>query len=101
MTHTIRRQQGVIHEETRVGDEVFDAVIEYAFGTSDRYLTTVSRDKNGGYHIARISHYETAEGKGWDRSTLDETRPTRALPAAFQGKRSACVTAWRSAFIAM
>ena len=86
VTHTFRRQDGVLHEETRVGREVYDAVIDYAFGTSDRYLTTVSRDASGGYHIARLSYYETAEGKGWDRSALDKTHPTRAQPAGFQGE---------------
>ena len=68
------------------GREVFDAVIEYAFGTSDRYLTMVSRDASGGYHIARLSYYQTPEGKGWDRSTLDKIHPTRAHPAGFQGE---------------
>ena len=84
--HTIQRHDRVIRAETRVGSEVFDAVIEYAFGTIDRALTMVSRDKKGDYHIARLSHYDTAEGRGWDRSTLDETRPTRAHPRQFQGQ---------------
>jgi predicted CXXCH cytochrome family protein len=68
-----------------VGSEVFDAVIEYAFGTADRYVTTVSRDAAGGYHIARLSYYNTAEGRGWDRSTLDETHPRPTHAAEFQG----------------
>ena len=76
VTHTIHERDGVLREETRVGREVFDAVIEYAFGTSDRYLTTVSRDASGGYHIARLSYYDTPEGKGWDRSALDKTHPS-------------------------
>ena len=85
VTHTFQKRDGIVHEETRVGREVFDAVIDYAFGTADRYLTTVSRDTSGGYHIARLSYYQTKEGKGWDRSTLDLTHPTRAHPARFQG----------------
>ena len=86
VTHAFQKREGVLHEETRVGREVFDAVVEYAFGTSDRYLTAVSRDASGGYHISRLSYYQTLEGKGWDRSTLDRTRPTRAHPAEFQGE---------------
>jgi tetratricopeptide (TPR) repeat protein len=86
VTHTFRQREGALHEETRVGREVFDAVIEYAFGTGDRYLTMVSRDANGGYHISRLSYYHTPDGKGWDRSTLDMTHPTRAHPAEFQGE---------------
>jgi tetratricopeptide (TPR) repeat protein len=86
VTHTFQKRDGVLHEETRVGGTIFDAVVEYAFGTGDRYLTTVSRDPSGGYHIARLSYYQTPEGKGWDRSTLDETHPTRTHPAEFQGE---------------
>jgi len=86
VTHTFQRREGVLREETRVGREVFDAVIEYAFGTGDRSLTMVSRDASGGYHISRLSYYHTPEGKGWDRSTLDMTHPTRAHPAEFQGE---------------
>jgi predicted CXXCH cytochrome family protein len=86
VTHTYQRREGVLHEETRVGRDLFDAVVEYAFGTNDRYLTAVSRDASGGYHIARLSYYQTPEGKGWDRSTLDRTHPTRARPHEFQGE---------------
>ncbi len=86
VTHTFHRRDGVLREETRVGDEVFDAVIEYAFGTGDRYVTMVGRDASGRYHMSRLSYYHTPEGKGWDRSTLDMTHPTRAHPAEFQGE---------------
>jgi predicted CXXCH cytochrome family protein len=85
VTHTFQKRDGMVREETRVGHEVFDAVIDYAFGTADRYLTTVSRDASGGYHVSRLSYYQTPEGKGWDRSVLDLTHPTRAQPAGFQG----------------
>ena len=84
--HTFQRREGMLHEDTRVGREVFDAVVEYAFGTGDRYLTTVSRDASGGYHIARLTYYQTPEGKGWDRSTLDPTHPAHANPDGFLGK---------------
>ena len=83
--HISRGARARLREDTRVGHEVFDAVIEYAFGTSDRYLTMVSRDASGGYHIARLSYYDTPEGKGWDRSTLDTTHPTRATPGRVSG----------------
>ncbi len=86
VTHTFQKREGVLREETRVGHEVFDAVIEYAFGTDDRYLTMVSHDASDGYHISRLSYYQTHEEKGWDRSTLDHTHPTRANPAEFQGE---------------
>jgi Tfp pilus assembly protein PilF len=86
VTHTIERKAGAIRIETRVGDQVFDSVIEYAFGTADRYLTMVGRDPIGRYRIARLSYFHTSEGHGWDRSTLDMTHPTRAHPSDFQGE---------------
>ncbi len=87
VTHTFRRRNdGTLVEETRVGKDVLDAVVEYAFGTDDRYLTMVSRDSGGGYHIGRLSYYNTPEGKGWDRSTLDDIHATTGRPADLQGK---------------
>ncbi len=77
VSHTIERDGRTLRAETRVGSRVFRAVIEYAFGTSDRYLTMVGRDQSGGYRIARLSYYQTGEGQGWDRSALDRTRPAR------------------------
>lgn len=84
--HTFERRKGVLHEQTRVGSRAFDAVIEYAFGTKDRYLTMVSRDSEGGYRIARLSYYDTPKGNGWDRSVLDVTYPSRDRADDFQGQ---------------
>jgi Flp pilus assembly protein TadD len=85
VTHDFRLQDGKIRAEARVGQQVFTAVIDYAFGTADRYLTMVSRDSNGKFRIARLSHFVTPQGGGWDRSALDRTHPTREYPAEFQG----------------
>jgi tetratricopeptide (TPR) repeat protein len=86
VSHTFNRHDGTLTEQTRVGNQVFEAVIEYAFGTRDRYLTMVSHDAKNNYHIARLSYYDTSEKKGWDRSPLDRTHPTRAQAADFQGE---------------
>jgi predicted negative regulator of RcsB-dependent stress response len=86
VTHAIRKRDGVIREDTTVGHDVYSAVIDYAFGTRDRSLTMVGRDEHGRYHIGRLSYYDTSEGRGWDRSTLDTTHPTRAHPDEFQGE---------------
>ncbi len=86
VTHTILERDGAVREQTRVGRDVYEAVIEYAFGTRDRYLTMVSRDANGGYRIARLSYYDTPEGRGWDRSGLDKIHPAREHGAEFQGE---------------
>jgi hypothetical protein len=85
VTHAFHRQGGVLSAQTRVGGQVFDAVIDYAFGTVDRYVTMVSRDASGGYRIARLSYYQTPEGKGWDKSVLERFQPSRTRPEEFQG----------------
>ncbi len=84
VTHTIQERGGALWEETRVEDTVFASLIEYAFGTSDRSLTMVSRDAGGLYHTVRMSYYRGVDGEGWDRSLLDTLHPDR--PDKFQGE---------------
>jgi len=86
VSHAFKKQNGAIWEETTVGRDVNRAIVEYAFGTSDRYLTMVSRDARGAYHIARLSYYDTLEGRGWDRTILDITEPSRGRAQEFQGQ---------------
>ena len=88
VTHALLLRDGKLWEETRGGHEVARSVIEYAFGTIDRYLTMVSRNKNGEYHVARLSYYNAPEGRGWDRSALDKTHSVDRAGqiASFQGE---------------
>jgi predicted CXXCH cytochrome family protein len=62
VTHAYRLSDGSLREETRVGSG---------------YLTMVGRDARGNYRIARLSYYDTADGRGWDRSALDKIHPAR------------------------
>jgi predicted CXXCH cytochrome family protein len=82
-THAVRQVDGAVIEETRVGGEVMRSVVEYAFGTSDRYLTMVLRDSSGRSRNMRLSYYCTAEGRGWERTSLDDNEPRVAED--FQG----------------
>ncbi len=84
VTHAIKEVNGALWEETRVGDTVLRSLIEYAFGTSERYLTMVSRDAHDQYRMARLSYHHTAEGQGWDRTFLAVGDPTQ--PEDFQGE---------------
>ena len=90
VTHEFGLRQGTLWETTRTGHEVFDAVIEYAFGTSDRYLTMVTRNTRGEFHIARLSYYNTPEGRGWDRSSLDKIHPSPRLSRGISGRACQC-----------
>jgi hypothetical protein len=84
VTHAIVEREGVVEEETHVGDTIYRAVVEFAFGTADRYVTSVHRDAKGGYRIARMSWYCSADGKGWDYSALDNITATKG--DQFQGQ---------------
>jgi tetratricopeptide (TPR) repeat protein len=84
VTHAIKEVDGTLWEETRVGDTVLRSLIEYAFGTSERYVTMVSRDARGRYRTARLSYHHTADGQGWDRTFLDVGDPIQ--PEDFLGE---------------
>jgi hypothetical protein len=57
--------------ETRTDKEVFRSVVEYAFGTPERYLTMIARGEDGTYRGVRLSYYHTATCSGWCRTAGD------------------------------
>src|SRR5262249_4834775 len=75
VTHDFRRREGSLQVETRAGEEVQRAAIDYAFGSRDRFMTFVARDERGRSRILRISHYQSPRGSGWDLSTGLPQRP--------------------------
>ena len=84
VTHAITEVDGALWEETRVRDTVLRSLVEYAFGTSERYLTMVTRDARNQFRMARLSYYHTADGQGWDRTFLAVGDPTE--PEDFVGE---------------
>ena len=100
VTHTFAKRDGALHQQTRVGNEVFDAVIEYAFGTHDRYLTTISQDGAGAITLHGCRTIETSEEKAG--SARRWTPRIRRVPGrlSFKANRSVCGTVWPSAFSA-
>ncbi len=77
VTHTITRHEDRIEATAHKGEVVHKAVVEYAFGTPDRYVTMVGRDKDGTYRALRLSSYAGAKGTDWDLSAGDEVHPRR------------------------
>jgi tetratricopeptide (TPR) repeat protein len=68
--HTIRRTEGGrLQQETQVDGQVLRAVVEYAFGSGDRGLTLVGRDKTGQARELRLSHYRSRANAFWDVTT--------------------------------
>ena len=68
VTHTFDRERDKIHVKTKAGDRVFNTVVEYAFGTRERYITMIGRDDEHDFRALRLSYYHNAEGSGWGRT---------------------------------
>jgi len=75
VTHTFTRDQGRIEVKTRAGDDIFNTVVEYAFGIRGRYITMIGRDDKRKYRALRLSSYETAAGTIWGRTAGDVPNP--------------------------
>jgi hypothetical protein len=69
VTHTFRREDGRVRIETRVQDKVLRAVVAYAFGSPDHYVSLVGRDAQGHPYILRLSHFQAGRDSGWVRTT--------------------------------
>ncbi len=67
--HEFRRDGGRIRFETEAGHKVRRAVVDYAFGSADHYVSLVGRDDAGRPQILRLSRYDTGRDSGWVRTT--------------------------------
>jgi tetratricopeptide (TPR) repeat protein len=85
--HALHRgPDGLIRQETKAGGQVFDAVVQYAFGSGDRGLTLVGRDASGRAHELRLSDYPLVHGEGagakdaanWDVTSGHPRNPNKA-----------------------
>ena len=72
---TFRRDGPRVRVETRIRDQVVDAVVDYAFGTPEQYLTMIGRGEGGEFRAVRLSYYRNAEGSGWGRTSGDAGDP--------------------------
>jgi hypothetical protein len=78
VTHEFKRRDGSLQIETRVDEQVQRAVIAYAFGSRDHFMTFVGRDDHGRSRMLRISHFQSGRDSGWDLSTGLPKRPENA-----------------------
>ena len=59
-------------------DQVYSAVVEYAFGSGDRGLTLVGRGKKGQAFELRLSRYRHGTDYGWDITSGHLLQPDQA-----------------------
>ena len=80
VTHTLRRMNGrQLQQETHVENQVFDALVEYAFGSGDRGLTLVGRGGGGQAFELRLSQYRTGTNSHWDVTSGHILHPSEAV----------------------
>jgi len=71
VTHTVEREGDRLRVLSKVDDKVFKLVVDFAFGTPERYFSMVGRDEDGAYRAARLSYFHDHAGAGWDRTSGD------------------------------
>jgi tetratricopeptide (TPR) repeat protein len=69
VTHAFRHRDDRVLFETRTRDAVRHAVVAYAFGSPDHYVSLVGHDDRGAPYILRLSHYRAGRDAGWVRTT--------------------------------
>jgi tetratricopeptide (TPR) repeat protein len=68
----------MIEQETEVKDQIYSAVVEYAFGSGDRGLTLVGRGKQGKAFELRLSQYRQGTSHRWDLTSGHLIQPDEA-----------------------
>jgi tetratricopeptide (TPR) repeat protein len=69
VTHKISREQGQVHCQTQAKGNVLAMVVDYAFGSPDKYVSLVGHDTRDKPYIFRLSHYQVDHDAGWVRTT--------------------------------
>ena len=70
VVHRFQKTEEIVRVETKVDDKVFRAVVDYAFGSPDRYVSLVGHDQSGQSYVLRLSHYQDGpDHAGWVRTT--------------------------------
>ncbi len=67
--------RGTRSREYAHGNRVFQAVIDYAFGSRNHFTTFLGRDDSNRSFMLRMSSYESPKGMGWDLATGLSPRP--------------------------
>ncbi len=75
VNHSFQRVGGQVQLETRVQGRALRAVVDYALGSSDRYLSMVGHDEQARVQVLRLSHYQGADGTGWVRTKDQPPHP--------------------------
>ena len=71
VTHTFVQQGAQLKVRSRIDSRIYEVLVDYAFGTDDRYMTMVGRDGDGGSRALRLSYFHERARSGWGRTSGD------------------------------
>jgi len=66
VSHSLRMSEGRLVQETHVDDQIFRAVVDYAFGSGDIGRSLIGRDEAGKVRELRLSVYQAGPKSFWD-----------------------------------
>ncbi len=71
VTHTFVQDGKKLKVRTNIQSRIYEVVVDYAFGTKDRYLTMVGRDGDDRPRALRLSYFHEPTRSGWGRTAGD------------------------------
>jgi tetratricopeptide (TPR) repeat protein len=71
VTHTFVQDGTILKVRSNIESRIYEVVVDYAFGTKDRYLTMVGRDGEGGSRALRLSYFHEQSKSGWGPTAGD------------------------------
>ena len=83
-SHAFHKHADSLEVETRVDGQVYQTILEYAFGSGNRGVSLVGHDQAGGYIEYRLSLYP--DQVGWE-VTPGQTLNPNQKPVLYQGKQ--------------
>ena len=81
VVHSFSHEGDKVSYQTKVKDEVYRAVIDYAIGSGDRGLTLIGHNPKNEFQEIRLSKYN--DGSGWDL-TIGQ-KPLLTFPQQYLG----------------
>jgi len=71
VTHTFVQEGTKLKVRSNIDTRIYEIVVDYAFGTQDRYVTMVGRDGDRGSRALRLSYFQEPARAGWGRTSGD------------------------------
>ena len=69
VVHQFRQEAGHVVFQSKAGEKAREAVIAYAFGSADHYVSLVGTGDDRRPYIMRLSRYQSGADSGWVRTT--------------------------------